>query len=249
MEILGIDIGGTGIKGAVVNVKTGELVSERLKKATPPGAQRDDVKEVVNLLIEDLAWKKDKPIGFGFPSVVKDGVCHTATNISKKWIGKNLNKSFSKSTGNKQVYCINDADAAGIAEVIYNLDVVLDGTSIFLTIGTGIGSAVFKNGELLRNTELGLLEFKGDILERYASNKVRRDKELDYPEWASRLNEVLQHIEKILYPELFILGGGISKRIHLFQEYLETKCPVQKSKFENNAGIIGAAYVARKVFL
>ena len=248
MEILGIDIGGTGIKGAVVNIKTGDLVSERIKFKTPPGAELDSVCEVVNLLVKELGWKNKKPIGFGFPAIIKDGVCFTATNISKNWIGKNLHKSFAKCTGNKQIYCLNDADAAGIAEVTYNPDGINQGTTIFLTIGTGIGSATFKKGLLLRNTELGSLFFKGDILERYASNRVKKELSLDYPEWTARLNEVLQHIERVMSPDLFILGGGISKRFHLFEEYLKTSCPVKKSKYENAAGTIGAAYAAYKAF-
>lgn len=248
MEILGIDIGGTGIKGAVVNIKTGDLVTERLKYATPPGAEKEAVQVVVNQLIKDLSWKANKPIGFGFPSIIKDGVCYTATNISKNWIGKNLHKAFAKSTGNKQIFCLNDADAAGIAEVTYNPDGINKGTTIFLTIGTGIGSATFKDGLLLKNTELGSLYFKGDLLERYASNKVKKQLDLDYPEWTSRLNEVLQHIERVMSPDLFILGGGISKRFHLFEEYLDTSCPIHKSKYMNAAGIIGAAYAAYKAY-
>ena len=248
MEVLGIDIGGTGIKGAIVDIETGALKTERFKYATPKGGNIDDVSAVVNTLIKDIGWKNDKPIGFGFPSVIKNGVCHTATNISKNWIGVDLNEAFSKSTGNDQIYCLNDADAAGIAEVTYNPEGVADGTTIFLTIGTGIGSAVFKNGLLLTNTELGLLKYKGDLLERYASNKVRKDLNLDYPEWTLRLNEVLQHIERVLSPELLILGGGISKRMHLFEAYLDTTCPIKKSKYENRAGIIGAASAAYKAF-
>lgn len=248
MEVLGIDIGGTGIKGAIVNVLTGELVTERIKFATPPGAHRQDVYEVVNKLIKEISWDNSKPIGFGFPSVIKDGVCKTATNISKSWIGEDIHASFRKATNNNQIFCLNDADAAGLAEISYNPESVIPGTAIFLTIGTGIGSAIFKNGRLLRNTELGSLEYKGDLLEKYASNKTRKQLELDYTTWAKRLDAVLSHIEKILHPDLFILGGGVSKRFHLFEDQLNTGCTIRKSKFENAAGCIGAAYAAYKTF-
>lgn len=238
-SILGIDIGGTGIKGAIVNIATGELLSDRVKIPTPPPATPQQVLEVVKMLVEELKYSGDS-VGFGFPAVIKGGVCCTASNIDKSWIGLNVNDFFSEGI-EKHCLVINDADAAGIAELNYGDISKSDGTVILLTLGTGIGSAMFLNNALVPNTEFGHLKFKGTIAEKYTSNKIREKEDLSYKEWGSRLSQFLNHLQLIFSPSAFILGGGVSKKMSKYEEYLELNTPIYAATKLNNAGIIGAA--------
>ncbi len=238
-QILGIDIGGTGIKGAIVDTNKGQLLSDRFKVSTPSPSSPLNVLDAVRQVIS-LSDYKGQNIGFGFPAIVDKGQCKTASNISEKWIGINLNNYFSEHLSKKCI-AINDADAAGIAEVQYSQLSTDNTTIILLTLGTGIGSAIFRHGHLLPNSELGHLKFKGTIAEKYASNKVRVDQELNYQQWGSNLNEFLQHIEHLFSPDHIIIGGGVSKKMNKYSKYLNTKCKLSACSLLNNAGIIGAA--------
>ncbi len=237
--VLGIDIGGTNTKGAIVDLTTGKLVSEKIKIPTPPGATPEGVSQVVKEIVETLGYNGTK-LGVGFPSIIRNGICCSNSNISQKWNGIDLNTHFSEVLG-MHALCINDADAAGIAESHYGNANEQLGTVILLTIGTGIGSALFYNGVLIPNTEFGRLHFKNGILEQYASNKTRKDLELSMDAWANRLNEVLLHIEFIFSPDLLILGGGISQQLESYQDLLMTDTKIIPAGFRNNAGIVGAA--------
>ena len=239
-EILGIDVGATGIKGAMINLEKGELTTERIKYLTPKPANAQSILDTVKKLVADFQWE-GKPIGFGFPSIIKNGVCHSASNIDKSLIGKNLQQVFSEGLGCKTFF-INDADAAGIAEMEFGVGKEnKSGVTILLTLGTGIGSAVFHDGKLLPNTEFGQLKWKDSVTEKYAANSVRENNEMKWKDWAPELNEVLQHFEFIFSPDLIILGGGVSKKFDKYKEYLDLKCDIQPATMRNNAGIIGAA--------
>jgi len=238
-QILGIDIGGTGIKGAIVDIETGTFLSDRFKVSTPSPSSPSKVLEAVREVLKLSGYSGDS-IGFGFPAIVDKGVCKTASNIADEWIGINLNTYFSEQLGKKCI-AINDADAAGIAEVHYSDVSTENATVILLTLGTGIGSAIFRHGHLLPNSELGHLKYKGTIAEKYASNKVRVDQDLSYEDWGRKVNEILLHIEHLFSPDHIIIGGGVSKKMHKYQEYLDTKCQLTPCSLLNNAGIIGAA--------
>ncbi len=239
-QILGIDVGATGIKGALVDIEQGELISDRVKYKTPKPATPDAMMEVMKKLVEDFEWQ-EKVIGIGFPAIIKDGHTESASNIHKSWKGYNLIKEARKRFSDK-TFLINDADAAGISEMRYGLGrKYLDKVAILLTLGTGIGSAIFNEGELLPNTELGHLKFKSSVAEKYASNSAREGKDLSWKEWAKELNEVLNHINFLFSPDVFILGGGISKKFDNYEEHLDLKEKVFPAESRNNAGIIGAA--------
>lgn len=246
-QILGIDIGGTGIKGAVIDVTTGELITDRVKIPTPAPASPANVADVVSELVEKLDYKGDI-VGFGFPAVVSHDICKTASNISKDWIGVNLIEFFSHHL-DKRVTVINDADAAGVAELKFGDIKKENATVILITLGTGIGSAVFLDGRLLPNTELGFLKYDKSIVEKFASNKVREDKDLSYKEWGGRVEKVLKHIQHLFTADHIILGGGISKKFDKYKEHLEdVPCKVTPAALLNNAGIIGAACYAKQHF-
>lgn len=245
-EILGIDIGGTGTKGAIIDMNTGKLLTERIKFATPQPATPDAVAETVQQLIEALNYK-GKLIGCGFPAIVVDGEAKSAANIDKSWIGVNIEKVLSKKTG-CNVKVLNDADAAGMAEISFGKGKGRMGTVMLITIGTGLGSAVFTDGHLLRNSELGHFHLKGhrEVVEKYASNAVRKAEELDWKDWAKRFNYYLVRLERMFSPNLIILGGGTSKRFHLYQDFLKCQAEIVPARFENEAGVIGAAMYAAK---
>jgi polyphosphate glucokinase len=245
-EILGIDVGGTGTKAAIVNIENGELLSERIKLKTPDSGKPEDMSKIIEELVDTFDWK-NKITGMGFPSIIRNGICCSASNISKKWIGIDLDKHFRKLLSKKLV-CINDADAAGLAEFHYGKGKEKEGTVILLTLGTGIGSALFRNGVLVPNTEFGNLHFKNNIAEKYASNKIRETKDMSWEEWGSRLNEYLQHIEFIFSPDLILLGGGVSKRIDNFREFIQIDTKLEAAKLRNKAGVIGAAKAAEIYF-
>lgn len=238
MEILGIDIGGSGIKGAVVNTETGELITERHRINTPQPATPEAVSETVREVVEHFGWRSK--VGVGFPAAVLDGVAMTASNIDDAWIGTNVPECFSNAT--KNVYkVVNDADAAGLAEVRFGAGKGLNGLLMVITVGTGIGSAIINNGRLLANTELGHLRFKGGIAEKYASDAVRKTEGLSWDEWGGRFNEYLNHIYRLFYPNLVIVGGGASKKFDKFKDLIDVPVKVVPAELQNQAGIVGAA--------
>nr|WP_319570642.1 ROK family protein [uncultured Draconibacterium sp.] len=238
MEVLGIDFGGSGIKGAIVDTKTGELVTERHRIETPQPATPDAVAEVMAQLTHHFNWKGK--VGVGVPAVVKNGVMLTAANIDKSWIGQEVNKQLSDKTG-CEVECVNDADAAGIAEIHFGAGAKEKGMVFLLTVGTGIGTVIFIDKHLVPNLELGHLEFNGKTIERYSADSVRKRKNLSWEEWGKRLNKVLDYYDKMFNPNLFIIGGGVSKKMDKFEDCIKLDTPVVPAEMQNNAGIIGAA--------
>lgn len=245
MTILGIDIGGTGIKGAPVDVETGTLLAERFRIETPQPALPNSVADVVEQIAAHFEYKG--PAGITFPSVVKNGVTYTAANVDKAWVGTNAGELFSQHLGGP-VTVVNDADAAGVAEMRFGAGRDRKGVVIMITLGTGIGSAVFLDGKLLPNTEFGHLQIRGKDAEKRASEKVREDKDLSWKKWSESLNEFLEQMERLFSPDLFIVGGGISKKSEKFFPYLATKTEVVivPAQMRNDAGIIGAAYLAQQ---
>lgn len=243
MTYLGIDIGGTGIKGAPVDVETGELVAERFRIDTPHPALPNAVADVVEQIADHFKYRG--PAGVTFPAVVKRGVIYTAANVDESWIGTNAGDLFTQHIGGP-VAVVNDADAAGIAEIRFGAGKDRKGVIIMVTLGTGIGSAVFLDGKLLPNTEFGHLRIRGKDAEKRASEKVHEDKELSWKQWAKRVSEFLAEMEKLFSPDLFIIGGGVSKKAEKFLPLLTTKTEViiVPAQMQNEAGIIGAAYLA-----
>lgn len=243
---VGVDIGGTGIKAALVDVKAGELVGERLRVETPPGGRPEDIAEVVRNLIETLDPKGvAKSVGICFPAVVQHGVTLSAANVSKEWINLHADKLFTKVVG-REVYLINDADAAGVAEMKFGAGRKESGLAILTTLGTGIGTALFINGELVPNTELGHLEIDGVDYETKAAFSAKERENLDWDQWAERLQRYYSKLEALFTPDLFIVGGGVSKEHEFFLPLLKLKTPIVPAVLKNNAGIIGAARVASK---
>jgi polyphosphate glucokinase len=242
MQILGIDVGGSGIKGAPVNIKTGKLLAERHRIKTPKGAEPGPVADVVAEIAKSFEWKG--PIGIGFPAPIKGGVAMMAANISGKWVGTNADELFTKTTGCPST-TVNDADAAGLAEMEFGAGRGQPGTVIMITLGTGIGTAIFHRGKLLPNTEFGHLDMKGKDAEHRASDAVRQLEDLSWKKYAKRLNRYLAEMEKLFWPDLFIVGGGISKQSDKYLPLLKIETPVVTAQFLNEAGIVGAALAAR----
>ncbi len=243
-KILGIDIGGSGIKGAPVNTKNGKLLDERLRIETPRPSSPENVAKTIKELVKHFKWKG--AIGCGFPAVVQNGMVFSASNIDKSWINTDARKLFSKTTG-LPVWVVNDADAAGLAEAKLGAGAGFKGAMIIFVIGTGIGSAMFINGKLYPNTEVGHLNMKENDFdwEVYTSDATRKREKLDMEAWGKRLNEYFQHIEFLFSPELIIIGGGASKKLDKFSAYLDLKAKVMPAHFLNEAGIIGAAMAAK----
>lgn len=242
MQILGIDIGGSGIKGAPVEVETGNLTADRFRIPTPHPSKPEAVAEVVAEIVKHFEWSG--PIGCTFPAVVKKGVTLSAANVDRAWIGTNAQSLFRRKT-HCPVLVLNDADAAGIAEMEFGAGRNKAGVVIILTFGTGIGSAVFFNGVLLPNTEFGHMEVRGKDAEARASARVRDEKKLNWKKWAERVNEVLNRLEILFTPDLFIIGGGVSKEHAKFLPLLKTSAKVVPAKLLNEAGIVGAAIAAK----
>ena len=238
MEILGIDIGGSGIKGAIVNVSTGSMMTERHRIRTPQPATPDGVTSTVAEVVKFFEWKG--PTGCGFPAVVKNEVALTAANIHKSWIGVNVAEMIRSKTG-CPTHVSNDVDAAGWAEINFGAGKGVKGVVLILALGTGIGSSVFVDGRQVPNTELGHIMMHGDIAEKYAANSIREKKDLSWKKWGKRLNEYLNYVESILYPDLVILGGGVSKYHDEFFKYLDIKADLTPAKLRNHAGIVGSA--------
>lgn len=238
MNVLGIDVGGSGIKGAPVNIKTGALLAERIRIKTPGKAEPKPVAKVVKEIARSFDWKG--PIGIGFPAPVKGGVAMMAANISPKWIGINADELFTKITG-CDCTMINDADAAGLAEMTFGAGRGRSGTVIMVTLGTGIGSAIFHRSALLPNTEFGHMEMNGKDAEHRASDAVRQGEGLSWKKYARRLNRYMAAMEKLFWPDLFIIGGGISKEHEKFLPLLTIETPIVPAQLLNEAGIVGAA--------
>jgi polyphosphate glucokinase len=239
----GIDIGGTGIKGAVVDTVTGELVTERKRFLTPHPATPDAVAKVVGELVAQAGWQGD--IGATFPAVIKHGVAQSAANVDESWVGTDADKVFTDAVGSgSEVIVLNDADAAGIAEDRFGAAKGINGLVILLTFGTGIGSALLINGILVPNTELGHLELDGHDAESRAAASVRDEHGMSYSKWAKRVNAYMQHVERLFTPDLFVVGGGVSKNADKWVPLLELKTPVKPAQLLNDAGIVGAAIAA-----
>ncbi len=243
MQVLGIEVGGSGIKGAPVDIKTGKLLAERIRIKTPKKAEPQPVADVVAEIAKSFEWKG--PIGIGFPAPIKGGVTLMAANVSSKWVGTNADELFTKTTG-CDCTMINDADAAGLAEMKFGAGKGQPGTVIMITLGTGIGTAIFYHGNLLPNTEFGHLEMNGKDAEHRASDAVRQREELSWKKYAKRLNKYLAAMEKLFWPDLFIVGGGISKESEKYIPLLKIETPIIPAQFLNEAGIVGAALAARK---
>ena len=242
-KAVGIDIGGTGIKGALVSTKTGELRSERIKLGTPEGGEPEAIAEVVREIAAAVDDKPERSLGICFPAVVKHGITQSAANVSDRWIGLDADELFS-STLNRHVHVINDADAAGVAEVKFGAGRKRSGLTVMTTLGTGIGSALFYNGVLIPNAELGHLEIEGVDYETRASFAAMERDQLSFEEWAERLQLYYSTLEKLLTPDLFIVGGGVSKSHEQFLPLLKLKTEIVPAALQNSAGIIGAAALA-----
>ncbi len=240
-KILGVDIGASGIKGAIVDVASGTLVSDRFRLETPKPSTPENMAKTFKKLVDHFDWKGT--IGIGFPAVIKDGVVKTASNIDKSWIDTNGTQVFSEASGCK-VYIQNDADAAGLAEINFNKEANKNGVVMLITIGSGLGSALFIDGKIVPNTELGHLFLKDKVAENYASDATRKKHDLSWEDWGKRFNKYLSHLEKLFWPNLFILGGGASKKFEKYAKTITVKTPVVAASLLNNAGIIGAAYNA-----
>ena len=235
---LGIDIGGSGIKGAPVDTQTGQLLAGRFRIPTPPGAKPKPVAKAVAKICKHFKW--EGPVGCGFPAVVRQGTTWSAANVSKAWIGLDAAALFSKTTG-LPTRVLNDADAAGMAEMRFGAGAGQQGVVLIITIGTGLGTALFNDGVLVPNTELGHIEIEGEDAERIASDAARKRENLSWKAWAARFNRYLQTLEKLFSPDLFILGGGASKKADKFLHRLEVRARVVPAQLRNEAGIVGAA--------
>lgn len=242
MEVLGIDIGGSGIKGALVNSETGEMLTKRHRIPTPEGRKPKDMARVVGEIVKHFNHKG--PIGVGFPTVIKHGVCKSPGNLHKKWLGVNVKELFSEVTG-LPVTVINDADAAGYATMNYGIGKGKKGLVVMITIGTGLGSGAFIDGELLPNFELGQIPYKKyKKIELWAAGSAMEREELSYQKWGKRFNKFLQYVELIIAPDLIILGGGASKDFQEYKNCITIETPVIPAELRNQAGIVGAAAAA-----
>jgi polyphosphate glucokinase len=244
-KAIGIDIGGTGIKGALVDVSEGTLLSERIRMETPVGGRPEDITDVVRQILKELGSPKDTPVGICFPAVVKHGVAKSAANVSSDWIDFDADAHFTKAL-KRDVHMLNDADAAGYAEAKFGAAKKQKGLTILATLGTGIGTALLYNGTLIPNSELGHLPLHGESAEKFAAFSVKEREELSWVDWASRLQEYFTLMENLLVPDLFIVGGGVSKEHEEFLPLLHLKTPIVPAELKNSAGIIGAAALAKK---
>ena len=239
--VLGIDIGGTGVKAAPVDVATGGLLAERVKLPTPNPAVPDQVAQVIGQLIDHFGWRG--PVGITFPGVVSGGIIRTAANLDRAWIGIDAVRFFGDAT-RQPVTVLNDADAAGLAEMRFGSGKGQQGTVLMLTFGTGIGSALFYNEVLVPNTEFGHIEIHGKDAEARASERAREVGDLSWEKWADRVDTYLDKMEALLSPDLFIIGGGISRKSDKFLPRLTLHAPVVPAALHNDAGIVGAAMAA-----
>jgi len=239
----GIDVGGSGVKGGIVDLDTGQLVGERFKLLTPQPATPDAVAKTIAEVVAHFGWTG--PLGVTYPGVVTDGVVRTAANVDKAWIGTNVTQVIGAALGGRQVTVLNDADAAGLAEERFGAGKDNSGVIVLLTFGTGIGSAVIHNGVLLPNTEFGHLEVGGKEAEHRAASSVKDRKQWSYERWTQEVTKVLVAIENAIWPDLFIAGGGISRKADKWIPLLTNRTPVVAAALLNTAGIVGAAMAAR----
>lgn len=244
MEILGIDIGGSGIKGAPVDVIKGEMIDERYRIDTPQPATPEAVSDTVARIAQHFDW--NGLIGCTFPAIVKHGRTLSAANVDDGWIGLDAERLLRQKTG-CSLLLINDADAAGIAEMVFGAGVDRSGVVMILTFGTGIGSALFMDGNLVPNTELGHLHLGSHEAEQWTSDRARQEKGLKWKQWGERVNAYLQHLEFLFSPDLFIIGGGASKKFDKFAETIHVNAEIVPAQLLNNAGIVGAAMAARRL--
>ena len=247
MEVLGIDIGGSGIKGAPVDTVTGILAAERRRIATPQPSSPAAVAGTVAKIVKHFHWQG--PVGCTFPAVVKQGTVYTASNVDRSWIGVDGQKLLRKKS-RCPVTLVNDADAAGAAEMVFGAGRGQKGVVFVLTLGTGIGSAIFVDGVLMPNTELGHIDVTcgrhgAVVAEEYASDRIRKEEKLSWSRWAERVNRYLELLESLFSPDLFILGGGVSKKSEKFLPLLSPRADVVPARLRNEAGIVGAALAAR----
>jgi len=242
-QVLGIDVGGSGIKGAPVNIYTGKLTAERHRIETPQPATPEAVVETIAQLAAHFNWTG--PIGVGFPAAIQHGIVRTASNIDPTWIGVNAEEQIAAATGSPKVRVGNDADVAGIAELRFGAGRKVAGSVLMITIGTGLGTALFVDGKLVPNLEMGHIEINGKNAESWASDAAREREELKWDKWASRIDRYLHAMEDLLWPDLIIVGGGVSKKADKFFPKLTTRTPVVPATMLNEAGIVGAAMLAR----
>ncbi len=243
MEILGIDVGGTGIKAALVDITTGKLTTERHRIPTPNPATPENVANTIKELVTIFNWKG--MVGCGFPTPLQHGKCLSGGNLHKDWKGVKVDQLFGNVTGN-DFFIVNDADAAGLAEINFGAGKNKKGVVIMITLGTGIGSGLFLDGKLLPNTEFGHVLYKnGEIFEKYASDAARKRENLSRKEWGKRLKKYFKHINLLVSPDLIIVGGGASKKFDKIENEIEIKVPIVPAEAENEAGIIGAAMAAK----
>jgi polyphosphate glucokinase len=238
----GMDVGGTGIKGAPVDLERGAFAAERVRVRTPQPATPEAVCDAVAQVLDE-AGAPAGPFGMTFPAVVLHGVVRTAANIDDAWIGADVAGLVRDRTG-REVTVVNDADAAGMAEAHYGAAKGVDGTVLLLTLGTGIGSALLRDGHLVPNTELGHLELDGHVAEHRASSAAREREDLSWEEWADRLSAYLRHVDRLLWPDLVLLGGGVSRKADKWLHLLDVRPEVRPAELRNDAGVIGAALLA-----
>jgi polyphosphate glucokinase len=245
MEFLGIDIGGSGIKGAIVNTETGELITERYRIPTPQPAKPEHIAQVVKELVNHFEWKG--AVGCCFPTVVVNGQCRSASNLHEDWIGVQIDELFSEYCDGLPFFVANDADLAGVAEMELGAGKGIMGKVLMVTIGTGLGTGFFFNGQLISNAEFGHIRYtNGKPIEHYAADSARKREDLKIKDWAKRFDEFLHHVVRVFSPDHFIIGGGISKKYEKFENLLTIEVPIEVAYFKNNAGVIGAALFAKE---
>lgn len=240
--ILGIDIGGSGIKGAIVNTSKGKMKTQRYRIATPEIATPGIIANIIKQITDYFKW--EGIIGIGFPGVVQNGIVRTAANLNKDWIDVNIASLISQVT-KCNCFVINDADAAGIAEMKFGSGKGFKDVAVLITVGTGLGTVMFSGGKLVPNLELGHIILHGDSAEKYASDATRQRDDLSWEEWASHFNEYLARLEFLIWPDMIIIGGGASKRDDLYMPFLKSRAKIVPAELQNEAGIIGAALFAK----
>ncbi|MEK6154611.1 ROK family protein [Flavobacteriaceae bacterium 3-367] len=244
MEVLGIDIGGSGIKGALVDVETGEMLTKRFRIPTPESRRPDAMAEVVAQIVKHFNYSG--PVGCGFPTVIKNGICVSSGNLHKTWKGVNADQLFEKATGLPFIV-INDADAAGYAAMNYGVGKGKDGFVVMVTIGTGLGSGAFLDGRLIPNFELGQIPYKKySKIELWAAGSAKDREGLSFEKWGKRFSKFLKYVELVIAPDLIIVGGGLSKEWDSFKDYIKLDTQVIPAGLQNHAGIIGAAAACLK---
>jgi polyphosphate glucokinase len=238
MRVLGIDVGGSGVKGAVVDTRSGKLLTKRYRLSTPVPSTPKALGQTIARVAEHFAWKG--PVGCGMPGPVKEGVLMLANNLDPGWSGLRVDRTLSQLTGCR-TFVVNDADAAGIAEMTFGAGKRKRGTVLLVTLGTGIGSSLFVDGRLVPNTELGQFELRGKRAELRASAAVRKQRKLSWGKWSARLQEYFDMVELLLWPDLIIIGGGVSRRADRFIPRLRLRAKVIPARLRNEAGLVGAA--------